>query len=140
MFLSIDFSSDVAIYSQIVRQIKSAIAAGTIRPGQLLPSSRVLSGQLAINPNTVARAFTELSADGVIESLRGRGMVVCTGAAAICRRDRDGVLADRIGGVLAEAWNAGLDVDKIQSIVDGELRKLSKQTPAVHQAANQEAH
>lgn len=133
MFLSIDFQSDVAIYSQVVRQVKSAIAAGTMRPGQLLPSSRVLSGQLAINPNTVARAFTQLQSDGVIENLRGRGMVICTGAAAICRRDRDEVLSDRIGGVLAEAWNAGIDADRIRSIVEGQLKKLSKTTPAVHQ-------
>lgn len=133
MFLSIDFQSDVAIYSQVVRQVKSAIAAGTMRPGQLLPSSRVLSGQLAINPNTVARAFTELQNDGVIENLRGRGMVVCAGAAAICRRDRDEVLSDRIGGVLAEAWNAGIDAQRIRSIVEGQLKKLAKTTPAVHQ-------
>ncbi|MGB7346707.1 MAG: hypothetical protein WBD20_20970, partial [Pirellulaceae bacterium] len=93
---------------------------------------RVLSGQLAINPNTVARAFSELQNDGVIEALRGRGMVITTGAAAVCRRHRDGVLAERIGGVLAEAWNAGLDTKKIQSIVDAELKKLTKTTPSVH--------
>ncbi|QDT07141.1 HTH-type transcriptional repressor YtrA [Rubripirellula lacrimiformis] len=132
MFLSIDFQSDVAIYLQIVRQIKASIAAGTMRSGQLLPSGRVLSGQLAINPNTVARAFTELQNDGVIESLRGRGMVISSGAAAICRRHRDGVLAERIGGVLAEAWNAGLDAEAIESIVHSELKKLSKTTPNVH--------
>ncbi|TWU56627.1 HTH-type transcriptional repressor YtrA [Rubripirellula tenax] len=136
MFLSIDFHSDVAIYLQIVRQIKAAIAAGSMRPGQLLPSGRVLSGQLAINPNTVARAFTELQNDGVIEPLRGRGMVIATGAAALCRRDRDGVIADRIGEALAEAWNAGLDASKIQSIIDSELKKLAKTTPMVHVDAN----
>jgi GntR family transcriptional regulator len=138
MFLSIDFQSDVAIYLQIVRQVKFAIAAGTMRPGQLLPSARVLSGQLAINPNTVARAFAELQNDNVVESLRGRGMVISNGAAAICRRHRDGVLAERVGSVLAEAWNAGLDVSKIQSIVDGELKKLAKTTPAVHHAIQSE--
>ncbi|MGB7324129.1 MAG: GntR family transcriptional regulator [Rubripirellula sp.] len=132
MFLSIDFHSDVAIYLQIVRQVKAAIAAGSMRPGQLLPSARVLSGQLAINPNTVARAFTELQNAGVIESLRGRGMVISTGAAALCRRHRDDVLAERIGEVLGEAWHAGLDQAKIQAIVDSELKKLTKTTPAVH--------
>lgn len=133
MFLSIDFSSDVAIYLQIVRQVKFAIAAGSMRPGQLLPSARVLAGTLAINPNTVARAFTELQNDNVVETLRGRGMVISNGAAAICRRHRDGVLAERIGGVLAEAWHAGLDAEKIESIVSSELKKLTKTTPAVHQ-------
>lgn len=139
MFLSIDFQSDVAIYLQIVRQVKFAIAAGSMRPGQLLPSARVLSGQLAINPNTVARAFALLQSDNVIESLRGRGMVISTGAAAICRRHRDGVLAERIGAVLGEAWNAGLDADKIQSMVDDQLKKLAKTTPAVHHVIQTES-
>lgn len=138
MYLTIDFQSDVAIYLQIVRQVKFAIAAGTMRSGQLLPSARVLSGQLAINPNTVARAFAELQNDHVVQSLRGRGMVISDGAAAICRRDRDGVVAERIAAVLAEAWNAGLDTAKIESIVDAELKKLAKTTPAVHHALESE--
>ncbi len=106
MFLSIDVHSDVAIYLQICRQVKFAVAAGTLKPGQLLPSARVLSGKLAINPNTVARAFTQLQSDGVIESLRGRGMVVCDDALKLCRKEREEVLGERIGNALAEAWNA----------------------------------
>lgn len=132
MFLDIDFHCDVAIYLQIVRQIKFAIAAGKVRPGELLPSARVLAGRLAINPNTVAHAYTELQNDGVIESLRGRGMAVCTGAAAVCRRQRNDVLAERIGESLREAWNAGLSEDKIQSIVAAHLKRVSKTPPSVH--------
>lgn len=132
MFLSIDVHSDVAIYLQIVRQIKFAIAAGKVRPGELLPSARILAGQLTINPNTVAHAYTELQGDGVIESLRGRGMIVCAGAVVVCRRQRNEVLAERIGESLGEAWNAGLSEDKIRSIVAGHLKKLSKTEPAVH--------
>ena len=133
MFLSIDVHSDVAIYLQVVRQVKFAVAAGTLRPGQLLPSARVLSGRLAINPNTVARAFAELQNDGIVESLRGRGMAIRKEAVKICRKERDDVLAERIGVVLAEAWHGGLDEKRIRSIVDGQLKKLSKTTPSVHQ-------
>ncbi|TWU02027.1 GntR family transcriptional regulator [Neorhodopirellula pilleata] len=132
MFLDIDFHADVAIYLQIVRQIKFAIAAGKVRPGELLPSARVLAGQLAINPNTVAHAYTELQNDGVIESLRGRGMAVCNGAATLCRRQRNDVLADRIGESLREAWNAGLSEEKIQSIVNAHLKRLAKAPPSVN--------
>jgi GntR family transcriptional regulator len=132
MFLSIDVHSDVAIYLQICLQVKFAVAAGTLQPGQLLPSARVLSGKLAINPNTVARAFTQLQSDGVIESLRGRGMVVCDGAGKLCRKEREQVLGERIGNALAEAWNAGLDASKIQSIIDAEIKRLEKTTPRVH--------
>lgn len=131
MFFTIDVQSDVAIYLQLVRQVKFAIAAGTIRPGQLLPSVRALSNQVALNPNTVARAFNQLQSDGVIETLRGRGMVVRDTAVEICRKERESVLNERIGGVLSEAWNAGLTKRQIKSFVDGHLKELVDTEPAV---------
>ncbi|MEM0926043.1 MAG: GntR family transcriptional regulator, partial [Planctomycetota bacterium] len=132
MFYSIDVHSDVAIYLQLVRQIKFGVAAGTLRPGQLLPSVRVLSHQVALNPNTVARAFQALQADGVIESLRGRGMVVRDDAVELCRQERESVITDRIGRVLAEAWNAGLKKKQINAIVAQHLSVLGDTEPSVH--------
>ena len=131
MFFSIDVQSDVAIYLQLVRQVKFAIAAGTIRPGQLLPSVRALSNQVALNPNTVARAFNQLQLDGVIETLRGRGMVVRDQAVEICCAERESVLSERIGSVLAEAWNAGLTKKQIKSFIESHLRELCETEPAV---------
>ncbi len=133
MFLSIDVHSDVAIYQQIVRQVKFAVAAGTLSTGQLLPSARVLSGRLTINPNTVAKAFAQLQDDGVIETLRGRGMVVRDDAVALCRRERESVLGERIGAALSEAWHSGLDEKRVRSLVDKHLKKLCKTQPTVHQ-------
>ena len=132
MFLSIDVQSDVPIYLQVVRQVKFAIAAGTLSSGQLVPSARALSTQLTINPNTVVKAFSLLQTDEIIEPLRGRGMVVTKGAAVICRRHRDSDLASRIGNVISEAWHAGLEKSRIESIVEKHLAKLSKTTPTVH--------
>ena len=131
MFFSIDVHSDVAIYLQLVRQVKFAVAAGTLRPGQLLPSVRTLSGQVALNPNTVARAFQLLQSDGVVESLRGRGMVVRDQAVEICRAERETVLSERIASVLAEAWHAGLPKKRIKQLVDQHLGPLCESTPAV---------
>jgi DNA-binding transcriptional regulator YhcF (GntR family) len=76
MFFSIDPNNGIAIYEQIVRQVKFAIADGVLVPGQLLPSVRTLAVSLAINPNTIAKAFSQLQNDGVVESLRGRGIAV----------------------------------------------------------------
>ena len=135
MFFSIDVHGDVAIYLQLVRQVKFAVAAGTLRPGQLLPSVRVLSNQVALNPNTVARAFNQLQADGVIESLRGRGMVVRDDAVETCHRERERVLDERIGTVLSEAWHAGLSKKQIKSFIDAHLRELCETEPAVLSAA-----
>ena len=66
---------------QVVRQVKFAIAEEALQPGQLLPSIRALSVDLALNPNTVARAFQQLGSEGILESVRGRGLAVCDGVA-----------------------------------------------------------
>ncbi|MCD0463146.1 GntR family transcriptional regulator [Roseiconus lacunae] len=137
MFFSIDVHSDVAIYLQLVRQVKFAVAAGTLRPGQLLPSVRVLSNQVALNPNTVARAFNHLQSDGVIESLRGRGMIVRDDAVEACRQERETVLDERIGAVLSEAWNAGLSKKQIKTFVDAHLRSICETEPAVLTSASE---
>ena len=126
MFFTVDPSNGVAIYLQIVRQVKFAIAEQTLRPGQLLPSVRRLSAQLAVNPNTVARAFQQLQADGVIEPLRGRGAVVCEGAVKQCRQERKRLIAERLSGVLTEALQAGLSAEETRQVVDQQLRRLER--------------
>ncbi len=125
MFFSIDPQSGVAIYEQIVRQVKFAIAEGTLGPGQLLPSVRQLSQQLAINPNTIARAYLQLQADQVAESLRGRGVAVCAGAPQRCRELRRTLIAERLRTVLVEALHGGLKAAEIREIVRTQLDSLS---------------
>jgi GntR family transcriptional regulator len=125
MFFSIDPQGGVAIYEQIVRQVKFAIAEGTLGPGQLLPSVRVLSQQLAINPNTIARAYLQLQADEVVESLRGRGLAVSAGAPQRCHALRRTLIAQRLRSVLAEALHGGLKATEIREIVRNELESLS---------------
>lgn len=124
MFFSIDFHNGVAIYEQIIRQVKFAIAEGTLRPGQLLPSVRTLSRQLAINPNTINRAFQQLQADGALESLRGRGLAVRPEAASECVRARRILIAERLRAALTEALHAGFSVDEVRQITDEQLQQL----------------
>lgn len=131
MFFTVDPSNGVAIYSQIVRQVKFAVAEQTLRPGQLLPSVRQLSQQLAVNPNTVARAFQDLQSEGVIETLRGRGVVVCKGAVERCRKQRQSLLAERLAAVLTEALQAGLSAKEVRKLVDEQLRTLDGTIEAI---------
>ena len=58
----------VPIYQQIIRYVKQGIAAGTIRDGEELPSRRVLSALLAVNPNTVQKAYRMMEEEGLVES------------------------------------------------------------------------
>jgi GntR family transcriptional regulator len=125
MFFSIDPTNGVAIYEQIVRQVKFAVAEGTLCPGQLLPSVRQLGQQLAINPKTIARAYQQLQADQVIETLRGRGLAVCAGATQRCREIRRSLIAERLRSALAEALHGGLKAQEIREIVGEELQCLA---------------
>jgi GntR family transcriptional regulator len=124
MFFSIEPNNGVAIYEQIVRQVKFAIAEGTLRPGQLLPSVRTLSQQLTINPNTINRAFQQLQADGALESLRGRGLAVRAEAAAACIEERRNLIAERLRSVLTEALHAGLTTSQVRKIMNDQLALL----------------
>lgn len=124
MFFTVDPSNGVAIYLQIVNQIKFAIAEQTVRPGQLLPSVRELSQQLTVNPNTVARAYQELQSEGLTETLRGRGVVVRKGSLERCRKDRKKLFTDRIATVLTEALHGGLSADEIRKLVERKLKSL----------------
>ena len=85
MFFTIDPSNGLAIYEQVVRQVVFAIAAGSLQAGDMVPSVRELARELAINPNTVARAYRQLQDDGVLQSVRGTGLAVAEGPAAAAR-------------------------------------------------------
>ena len=80
MFFAISAHNGVPIYEQIMRQVKFAVAAGLLGPGELVPSVRELARELVINPNTVARAYRELQAEGVLEAVRGTGLEIAAGA------------------------------------------------------------
>jgi len=60
MFFNIDPAGGLAIYEQVVRQMKFAVAASVLKPTELVPSVREVARELAINPNTVARAYRQL--------------------------------------------------------------------------------
>ena len=118
MLFRVDASNGLPIYDQISRQMKFAIANGAIRAGELVPSVRELALRVAVNPNTVARAYRDLQLDGVLEPLRGEGLRVTQVAAETCRRDRQSLLKSRLRGAIAECRLSGLDTAEIRQLVD----------------------
>jgi GntR family transcriptional regulator len=121
MFFSIDPSGDVPIYEQIVRQVKLAVADGLLIGGQMVPSVRQLSKSLAINPNTIARAYQELQSDLVLEPLRGRGMVVRRDSVSRCTKARDSLVADGVRRALADALAGGMTPNDLRELFEAEL-------------------
>ncbi len=125
MFINILTSNGLAIYDQVARQVKFAVANRSLRSGELVPSVRELSKQLAINPNTVARAYRQLQDDGVLEAVRGMGLKVTAEAVNHCRTERRNLIRQRLREALAEAVQSGLKPEEVEQLVSRELKSVS---------------
>jgi len=121
MLVHVDVRNGLAVYDQIVRQLKFAVADGAVRAGELVPSVRELARELAINPNTVARAYRQLQGDGVLEPVRGTGLAVSSAANRHCRAERTRLIRSRVRLVLEEALQSGLNPSEIESLLRDEL-------------------
>ena len=73
----LDYRDSRPIYSQIIAQLRTQIVSGVLQPDEKLPSVRELAGMLAINPNTIQRAYRFLEAEGWIVTVPGKGCFVC---------------------------------------------------------------
>jgi len=119
------------IYGRISDRIKFAIAGEVLRPGELAPSVRELSKQLVVNPNTVARAYRDLQAEGLLEPVRGTGLQVAEGATERCRAARSVHVRERLRAAIDEARGTGLDPAEIEAILREEWdRASSAESPA----------
>ncbi len=127
MFFHIDFNGELAIYDQVVRQIKFAVAGRILQEGELIPSVRELARELTINPNTVARAYRQLQDEGVLSTVRGTGLAVAAGAARQCRDERIDLIRTRLAEVFAEARQSGIDARKLREIAEKHLTAIETQ-------------
>jgi GntR family transcriptional regulator len=121
----------VPIYLQIVNQVKYLIASGRLTAGEELPPIRVLAEQLLINPNTVARAYRELEAAGLVTMRRTAGTYVSGRPSPLARRERLKILTERIDSLLAEARQMNVDTATIIELVQSRDQKMSA-TAASH--------
>jgi GntR family transcriptional regulator len=121
MHVHVDVRNGLAVYDQIVRQLKFAVADGALRAGELVPSVRELARELAINPNTVARAYRQLQDDGVLEPVRGTGLAVASTANRHCRAERVKLIRARTRLVLEEALQSGLEAKEVEGLLRDEL-------------------
>jgi len=124
MIFRIDADDGLAIYDQIVRQVKYAVASGTLAPGEWIPSVRELARQLTVNPNTIQRAYQQLQADGVLEPVRGRGLAVCRTAVRACVAERQALVLERLEQVVAEAVKGGVAPDDLRALFERSVRKV----------------
>ena len=124
MFIIIDPSSGLPIYIQIAQQIKTALAMGRLQPEDPLPSVRQLAVELAVNPNTVARAYLDLEIEGVIYKRQGAGTFVSGQGVEMSKADRRRALNELIEKALVEGVNLGLDERELREAFERVLEKI----------------
>ena len=113
--VQLDYRDARPIYTQIVDNFKSQIAAGILQKEDKLPSVRELAAQLAINPNTIQRAYRELEAAGWIATVPGKGCFVCGVPQSVASADRQTLLEefDRITAALIDSGVSREDLAQI---------------------------
>ena len=109
----LDLRSGVPVYRQIIDQIMGGIAAGVLSPGDQLPTVRQVAVDLAINPNTVGRAYRELEIRGVLETQQGSGTFVGTQKVKMDDVERRRQLNQLVSDFVARAGAAGFTVEDL---------------------------
>jgi GntR family transcriptional regulator len=103
MMLHVNFKSGKPVYLQVVDQIKSAAASGALQVGEPLPSIRPLAEELRVNRNTIAKAYTELESQGIIETLPGKGCFLKANHSPLKKDARRKLLFDEIDQAVVAA-------------------------------------
>ncbi len=127
IILDLNTGDERPIYGQIADRVKFAVAGGALRPGDMVPSVRDLSKQLVVNPNTVARAYRDLQAEGLLESVRGMGLQVSEGAVDRCRASRREMVRHRMRRAIEEARQSWMDPSEIEAIFREEWARAASQ-------------
>ena len=127
MLFQINFKSGKPAYLQLVDQVKVAAASGTMRPGEALPSIRPLAEELHLNRNTIAKAYSELESQGVIETLPGKGSFLKENHSPLRKEIRRKLLIEEIDEAIVMAHHLQVPgaefLDLIQVRMDALERK-----------------
>jgi GntR family transcriptional regulator len=116
----LDLRSGVPVYRQLIDQVKAGMASGTLASGDQLPTVRQLAVDLAINPNTVLRAYRELELVGLLETQQGMGTFITGNRPPHEEGERERQLRQLAGEFLARAGEAGFTAEDLLK----ELREL----------------
>jgi len=127
MEITIDIDNPVPQFEQLIEQVKAAVTAGVLKPGDALPSIRQLANDLELNSKTVAKAYKLLERDSIIEAKGYRGTYVHAKAKANCRFNLREWTQRKVGEAIVELREAG--------VTDSEIRNafasaISRQFPA----------
>jgi GntR family transcriptional regulator len=123
LMLHIDFRSGLPIYTQIVNQVQTQVAGGSLKPGDQLPTVRALAEELRVNFNTVARAYRILDEARIISTQQGRGTYITEipppNVTEKLRRESLQALTERY---INEALRLEFSQDEIREMIKDQLK------------------
>jgi GntR family transcriptional regulator len=124
--ITIDPAGYIPIYEQIKNGIKGKISLGVLEANDPLPSIRDLAAELVVNPNTVARAYRELEAEGFIFTRKGKASFVTDNSSSLIKQERQRFIDEIFGRAISEAGKFGLGEEEIRAIVESRLKARQK--------------
>jgi GntR family transcriptional regulator len=113
--------SGQALYIQLFQQIRHAVETGALRQGDPLPGIRTLAEELVVSPNTVAKAYSELEHEGILEMRQGSGAFICVNRRTRLFTGQISVARTKLGDVIQELRGVGLHDDEIRRAFEVEL-------------------
>ncbi|MFZ4396224.1 MAG: GntR family transcriptional regulator [Kiritimatiellia bacterium] len=124
--LQINPNSGVPVYRQVMDQIRYYVAAGQLKPGDMLPSIRDLAGTLHINPNTIIKAYNELQHQNVIRIQHGKGAFIAEAMLSQSSQEREKEFGRIVKPLAAAAVQMGLSADRAAKLLRDEISNLTK--------------
>ena len=121
MIFQVDFQAGKPVYLQLADQIRYAAASGRLRPGDPLPSLRPLSEELRINRNTIAKAYSELETQGIVETIAGKGCFLKQNPSPFKERVRQQMLQTEIDEAVVMAHHLQISREKFLDLVNERL-------------------
>ena len=133
MLLQVNYKAGKPVYLQVVDQIKAAAASGAMQAGEPLPSIRPLAEDLRVNRNTIAKAYTELESQGVIETIPGKGCFLRPNNSPLKKEIRRKLLSEEIDQVVVQAHHLQVSPDEFLELVRERLNAIEKKKRANEQ-------
>ena len=118
MNITILLQGTLAIYEQIVNQLKNAIVTNELKAGEALPSIRSLAAELSVSVITTKRAYEELEKEGLIRSVTGKGFYVCEYNTDYLKEKQLMMLEKRLGELIYEAKQTGLSCEEFMEMAE----------------------
>ena len=127
MRFQLNYKAGRAVYQQLVDQVKTAAASGVVQPGDPLPGIRPLAEELRVNRNTVAKAYTELESQGVIETAAGKGCFVRNTGTPLKKKACLTLLAEEVDQAVVQAHHLQVTRAEFLKLVEERLDSFEEQ-------------